>query len=58
MTEHNEIFNVVKNASGQYSIYPASKEPPAGWAKTGVTGTKEECLNYIEEVWVDMRPIK
>jgi MbtH protein len=23
----------------------------------GVTGTKEECLAYIEEVWTDMRPL-
>ena len=28
-----------------------------GWTDAGKSGTKEECLNYIKEVWTDMRPL-
>jgi MbtH protein len=28
-----------------------------GWHDAGKTGTKEECLAYIKEVWTDMRPL-
>ena len=47
---------VVVNAEGQYSLWPADREPPKGWEPAGKSGTKAECLAYIEEVWTDMRP--
>lgn len=50
-------FNVVMNHEEQYSIWPAYREPPAGWEKIGKSGKKKECLAYIEEVWTDMRPL-
>ena len=28
-----------------------------GWHDAGPTGTKEDCLAYIERVWTDMRPL-
>lgn len=49
-------FQVVVNDEEQYSIWPASKELPAGWSSVGVTGTKDVCLAHIEVVWVDIRP--
>lgn len=49
-------YKVVLNHEEQYSIWPADRETPAGWEEDGVTGTKEECLDHIEEVWTDMRP--
>ena len=49
-------LDVVVNDEEQYSIWPADREPPPGWKKVGKTGTKAECLAYIEEVWTDMRP--
>jgi MbtH protein len=51
------IFNVVVNHEEQYSIWPADRELPAGWRAVGKSGTKKECLAYIEEVWTDMRPL-
>ena len=30
---------------------------PLGWKAVGKTGNKQECLDYIEEVWTDMRPL-
>ena len=28
-----------------------------GWKAVGKSGQKQECLEYIEEVWTDMRPL-
>jgi MbtH protein len=47
---------VVRNAEEQYSIWPADREPPSGWETVGRAGTRQECLDYIGEVWTDMRP--
>ena len=51
------IFRVVMNHEEQYSIWPEYKDIPAGWREAGRTGTKKECLDYIETVWTDMRPL-
>lgn len=53
----NTIFNVVVNHEEQYSIWPADRELPLGWKEAGKSGTKQECLDYIEKVWTDMRPL-
>jgi MbtH protein len=53
----SESYVVVQNHEEQYSIWWAGRELPAGWRVAGKTGTKEECLAYIEEVWTDMRPL-
>ncbi len=50
------IFRVVVNHEEQYSIWPEYKNIPAGWREVGKTGTRKECLDYIETVWTDMRP--
>lgn len=55
--EDNTIYQVVVNHEEQYSIWPADRELPQGWSAAGKTGTKQECLAYIEEVWTDMRPL-
>lgn len=56
MFEHCELWRVVINIEDQYSIWPTFKTIPPGWREEGKTGTKEECLNHIKEVWTDMRP--
>jgi MbtH protein len=54
--EDKTIYNVVVNHEEQYSIWPANRENALGWSNAGKSGTKEECLAYIKEVWTDMRP--
>jgi MbtH protein len=54
--EDTTIYKVVINHEEQYSIWPASRENPHGWQDVGRTGSKAECLAYIQEVWTDMRP--
>jgi MbtH protein len=51
------VFNVVINHEEQYSIWPEYKEVPKGWRLAGKTGTKKECLDFIDQVWTDMRPL-
>jgi MbtH protein len=55
--EDNKIYKVVVNHEEQYSIWPADRENALGWNDAGKTGTKAECLDYIKEVWTDMRPL-
>jgi MbtH protein len=50
-------YKVVVNDEEQYSIWPAERENALGWKDAGKSGTKEECLAYIKEVWTDMRPL-
>jgi MbtH protein len=55
--EDSTIYKVVVNHEEMYSIWPASREIPAGWREAGKEGLKSECLSYIQEVWTDMRPL-
>jgi MbtH protein len=55
--EDNTVYKVVVNHEGQYSIWPADRENPLGWKEAGKSGSKEECLSHIKEVWTDMRPL-
>jgi MbtH protein len=49
-------FKVVANHQEQYSIWPEFKKIPAGWIAVGPEGHREECLQYVEKIWTDMRP--
>jgi MbtH protein len=50
-------LKVVVNHEEQYSIWPLDRENPPGWRDAGKTGQKAECLEYIRQVWTDMRPL-
>jgi len=54
--EDTATYAVVVNDEEQYSIWLAHREPPAGWRRTGVEGTRAECLEHIDRVWTDLRP--
>jgi MbtH protein len=55
--EDTRKYRVVVNHEEQYSIWFAERENPLGWKDAGKSGTKQECLAYIKEVWTDMRPL-
>lgn len=55
--EDTRIYKAVVNHEEQYSIWIADRELPLGWREAGKSGTKAECLAYIEEIWTDMRPL-
>jgi len=50
------IYQVVVNHEEQYSIWPANRELPLGWNSIGFIGGKTACLQYIQDLWFDMRP--
>lgn len=49
-------FLVLVNGEGQYSLWPAHIDVPAGWRTAGSEGSRQECLDAIEGAWTDMRP--
>jgi MbtH protein len=55
--ENSNVYIVVMNHEEQYSIWLEYKPIPEGWRQVGQPGSKEECLEYIKGVWVDMRPL-
>ncbi len=55
--EDNTIYKVVVNHEEQYSIWPADRDNAIGWKDVGKSGLKQECLEYIKEIWTDMRPL-
>lgn len=56
--EDRTVYHVVVNHEEQYSIWPEyKKELPLGWNRVGKTALKDECLEFIEQVWTDMRPL-
>jgi MbtH protein len=54
--EDKTIYKVVVDHEEQYSIWPADRENALGWNDAGKSGTKEECLAYVEGVGAGMRP--
>lgn len=55
--EDIRVYKVVVNHEQQYSIWFAERENPLGWRDVGKSGLKSECLEYIKEVWTDIRPL-
>jgi len=51
------LYEVVVSREAQYSIWPSTKALPLGWTKAGKQDSKEACLAFISEAWVDMRPL-
>lgn len=50
------MWLVVVNDEEQYSIWADGSPLPAGWRPAGFEGSREACLEHIEQVWTDMRP--
>ncbi|WP_330329197.1 MbtH family NRPS accessory protein [Streptomyces sp. NBC_00536] len=50
-------YQVVRNEEEQYSVWRLDRELPQGWRAEGTSGTKQECLDHIDVVWTDMRPL-
>ncbi len=57
MDEDEVTYKVVYNEELQYSIWPAHRPVPPGWSEAGVSGPKQLCLEHIDEVWTDLRPL-
>jgi MbtH protein len=52
------VWLVLVNEDGLFSICEAGGAIPAGWSVLGPSGTKEECLGFIDDNLTDMRPYR
>ena len=55
--EDTREYEVLVNAEEQYSLWLAGQAIPNGWRQVGPRGKKQVCLDYVKEVWTDMRPL-
>jgi MFS transporter, DHA3 family, macrolide efflux protein len=56
MEQEPARFRVVVNDEPRYALWPLHKRDAPGWRDTGVSGTREECLAYVDQVWsADLR---
>lgn len=46
-----DVYAVVVNHEGFHSIWPEARKLPAGWRPLGVTGSRAECLSWIDSNW-------
>ncbi len=51
-----ETWSIVRDREDRYSVWPDDKPLPVGWVKQPHSGTRDECLQKIKEIWVDPRP--
>jgi MbtH protein len=49
-------FVVLINEQGQHSLWPAPTELPVGWSVVYEQNVRQECIEYINRNWTDMRP--
>ncbi|MFC0067454.1 MbtH family protein [Umezawaea endophytica] len=54
--DDNTTYQVLVNDEEQHSLWPLGKELPDGWRSAGKEGSKQECMDHVDEVWIDMRP--
>lgn len=50
-------FLVLINHEEQYSLWPSFAAVPDGWTVVKQAASRQECVDYIDENWVDMRPL-
>ena len=55
--EDTREYQVLVNSEEQYSLWLAGQAIPHGWRQVGPKGQKQVCLDYVKEVWTDMRPL-
>lgn len=54
--DENGVYLVLVNDERQYSLWPSFRDVPAGWTVVVTACPRQECLDWIESNWTDMRP--
>lgn len=49
-------YLVLVNDEHQHSLWPAFADVPAGWTVVSGPSPRQDCLDYVETHWTDMRP--
>ncbi|MER5428954.1 MbtH family protein [Streptomyces sp. NPDC002588] len=50
------VYSVLVNDEGQHSLWPQFVDVPAGWQAVHGPAGRQECLDWVETHWTDMRP--
>lgn len=54
--DQDGTYRVLVNDENQHSLWPETVDVPAGWSTAFGPAARQECLDYVETHWVDMRP--
>ena len=54
--DENANFVVLINGERQYSLWPAALAVPGGWELVHGTDSRQNCLDFVNAAWTDMRP--
>jgi MbtH protein len=54
----DQSYLVVVNHEKRYSIWPVNRALPIGWQEAGRRGSRDQCLAYVKEAWIDLRPVR
>ena len=54
--DENGRFLVLVNEEEQHSLWPSFADVPAGWEVALGETSRQECLDYVEHNWTDLRP--
>jgi MbtH protein len=50
------MYVVLINDEGQHSLWPTFADVPEGWEVSFGEAGRQDCLDFIEKNWTDMRP--
>ena len=50
------MYLVLINDEGQHSLWPVFADVPDGWEAIFGEAGRQDCLDFIEKNWTDMRP--
>jgi len=49
-------YLVLRNGRNQHSLWPAGIAVPDGWTPMHGPASRADCLTYIRQHWLDLRP--
>lgn len=49
-------YTVLRNDENQRSLWPVFAEVPSGWNVEHGPASRDDCMTYVRENWVDLRP--
>jgi MbtH protein len=55
--DESAVYRVVRNDEEQYSIWAVDRDLPHGWHAEGTVGPRQVCLDQINRIWPDIRPL-
>ena len=54
--DDSKLYRVVVNHEQYYAIWPLDRDIPLTWQAVGFQGTKQQCQEYIQRAWMDLKP--